>query len=385
MWILILFIPRVFLIAVTDSFAVVMNGVYNKYVAWWLWAGVLMIFLQVVIGGITRLTGSGLSITEWNVIMGTVPPMSEAHWNELFDKYKQFPQYKTMNPDMDLAGFKTIFFWEYFHRLWARVMLGLVFVIPFVYFLARRWLNTRLTVNLVGLFVFGGLQGLVGWLMVQSGLVDKPWVNPLKLSLHLMLAVVLFVWLVKLATTYAVDRSGFNVTPRMKTWLNVLIILLLVQFFFGGLMAGHKAALFFPTWPKIGDAWVPPYMLKETPWWINFLENKATIHFIHRNLAYVLTALILGWWWLESKRKGGALFNNLMAVLPIVVLLQVTLGILTVLNALGKIPIVYGALHQGVGLLLLTVLLLLRFGADGRFNWKPYGPQLARQEEVKGV
>jgi heme a synthase len=363
-----------------------MNAGYNKWVAWWLWTGVIMIFFQVVIGGITRLTGSGLSITEWNVIMGALPPMTEAHWQELFDRYKLFPQYKIMNADMDLAGFKTIFFWEYFHRLWARTF-AVVFLIPYVYFVFKRMISRKMAVQLFLLFAFGGVQGLVGWIMVQSGLVDRPWVDPLKLSLHLMLAIALYAMLLKIVSTYSIDRVGFNVTLRMKSWLTALIVIVSVQLFFGGLMAGHKAALFYPTWPKIGSEWLPSYMFTDSPWWINFFENKSLIHFVHRNLAYAIAVLSLGWWFVERHRNGSPLFNTLMTLLPVTVLLQVFVGILTVLNALGKIPIALGALHQAVGLVFFTVLLLLRFGPDGRFNWsrvasKPLANTASRKSET---
>ena len=342
---------------------------YNRYVAWWLWTGVAMVFFQVVIGGITRLTGSGLSITEWNVIMGALPPMSEARWQELFDQYKLFPQYKIMNADMDLHGFKMIFFWEYFHRLWAR-LFAVVFLVPYVFFVFKRIISKRMAVQLFLLFVFGALQGLVGWVMVQSGLVDRPWVDPLKLSLHLMLAVLLYTFLIRIVSTYSLDRAGFNVTSRMRSCLNALIGVVFVQLFFGGLMAGHKAALFYPTWPLIGSEWIPSNMFTDSPAWTNAVENKALIHFIHRGLGYVIAILVTGWWLVERKRNSSKLFNALMTFLPLMVLLQVTLGILTVMKALGKIPVALGVLHQAGALVLLTTLLLLRFGDDGRFNWE---------------
>lgn len=343
------------------------------WISRWLWLGVIMVFLQVVIGGITRLTGSGLSITEWNVLMGALPPFSESHWQQLFDKYKLFPQYKLVNPDMDLHGFKTIFWWEYIHRLWAR-FFAVVFLIPFVFFLFKRWINKKLALQLIGLFLFGALQGLVGWVMVQSGLKDQPWVNPLKLSLHLILAFLLYIFLVNITANYSLDKKTFISTKSMRNGLTTLVILLFVQVFFGGLMAGHKAALFYPTWPLIGGELIPSTMNTFEPAWMNIVENKATIHFIHRGLAYVIAIMATAWWWMHRRQKGNSLFNMLMTSLPIVVLIQVLLGILTVINSIGGIPIVLGVLHQAIALVLLTVLLLLRSNSVvQKFNWEKVG------------
>ena len=342
----------------------------RKWVSRWLWTGVVMVFIQVIIGGITRLTGSGLSITEWNVLMGALPPLSEAHWQTLFDKYKLFPQYSKVNPNMDLHGFKTIFWWEYIHRLWAR-FFAVVFLIPFVWFLIKGWITKKLALQLVGLFFFGALQGLVGWVMVQSGLKDQPWVSPLKLSLHLILAFMLYMFIVNIALHFSKPTSGFVPTKAMRNGLTTLVLVLFVQVFFGGLMAGHKAALFYPTWPMIGGEWIPGTMNTFAPAWMNLVENKATIHFIHRNLAYVIAIMITAWWWKHRKQKGTPLFNALMTSLPIIVLLQVVLGVLTLLQSIGGIPIVLGVLHQGVALVLLTALLVLRYGSRPiAYNWE---------------
>ncbi|MCY7362899.1 MAG: COX15/CtaA family protein [Ignavibacteria bacterium] len=331
----------------------------RKIIGYWLIAGLVMIYFQIVIGGITRLTGSGLSITEWNVMMGSLPPLSEAHWQELFNKYKQFPQFKIMNTEMTLSGFKNIFWWEYIHRLWAR-LFAIVFIIPFIYFIFKKWIDQKLALNLFFLFVFGAMQGLVGWIMVASGLKDNPWVNPLNLSIHLLLALFLFAFLLRLIIFYRKESEPIS-TFKMTRALNIFIALIAVQIFFGALMAGHKAALYYPTWPKIGEEWIPSNMNSISPAWLNIFENKAMIHFIHRNLAYLLAISLIVYWYMNRKINASSTFKLSFNLIPVAVLLQVFLGILTVINSLGSIPVVYGVLHQGVAIILLSLILLLRF------------------------
>ncbi|MFN7593425.1 MAG: COX15/CtaA family protein [Bacteroidota bacterium] len=324
----------------------------------WLILGLIMIFFQIIIGGITRLTGSGLSITEWDVIMGSFPPIQENDWLVLFDKYKQFPQYKIMNTEMNLSGFKTIFWWEYIHRLWAR-LFALVFIIPFIYFIYKKWLNNKLIVHLSLLFILGGAQGLIGWIMVKSGLKDNPWVNPLNLSFHLMMALFVYAYLLQIVSSYKrIKLSSPGV--RFILQLNLLIGLLTLQIFYGALMAGHKAALFYPTWPTIGSEWIPSAMNTYTPAWLNLFENKALIHFIHRGLAYILLIAFIAFWFHYRNHIISELRNWLQAV-PILVLVQVLLGIITVISSLGHIPALWGVLHQATAILLLTVMLYLRF------------------------
>jgi cytochrome c oxidase assembly protein subunit 15 len=325
----------------------------------WLLLGLIMIFFQIVIGGITRLTGSGLSITEWNVIMGTFPPMSETQWQELFEKYKQFPQYKIINNDMNLSGFKTIFWWEYIHRLWAR-LFALVFLIPFVYFIYRKWLSKKLIIHLSVLFLLGAAQGLIGWIMVKSGLKNNPWVDPLNLSIHLMMALFVYAYLLHVFAHYTQAKKYVPQQKSFIIYFNILILLLVFQIFYGALMAGHKAALFYPTWPKIGNDWIPSSMMSYEPAWLNLFESKALIHFIHRNLAYILACSLLLFWF--NNRKHIAINLKLyFDSIPIIVITQVLLGIITVINALGHIPALWGVLHQAVAIILLTVMLYLRF------------------------
>ena len=216
----------------------------HKIVYYWLLTGLVMVFFQIIIGGITRLTGSGLSITEWNVMMGTLPPLNDAHWQELFDKYKEFPQYKIMNSDMDLYGFKNIFWWEYIHRLWAR-LFAIVFIIPFIYFIYKKKIDQKLGSNLFMLFLFGALQGFVGWVMVASGLKDNPWVNPLNLSIHLLLALFLFSFLIRIIVGYKsemdlVNKLSESIEPQstfeLSKLLSALILLVFIQILLFDLM-----------------------------------------------------------------------------------------------------------------------------------------------------
>ncbi len=332
----------------------------------WLFVGLVMIFFQIVIGGITRLTGSGLSITEWNVIMGTFPPLSESHWQELFEQYKQFPQYKIMNSEMNLSGFKTIFWWEYIHRLWAR-LFALVFLIPFVYFIYKKWLSKKLIIHLSVLFVLGAAQGLIGWIMVKSGLKDNPWVNPLNLSFHLLMALFVYAYLLHVYANYSTGVKT-NTGHSFISNLYVLIALLIIQIFYGALMAGHKAALFYPTWPKIGDEWIPTAMITYEPAWLNLFENKALIHFVHRGLAYVLLILLIAWWYINRQSFNTNSLKSIYNSIPLLVSAQVILGIITVMNSLGHIPALWGVLHQAVAILLLTAFLYLRFRVKKEIN-----------------
>lgn len=318
-----------------------------------------MIFVQVLLGGITRLTGSGLSITEWNVIMGALPPLNENQWQELFEKYKQFPQYKIMNGDMDLSGFKSIFLWEYVHRLWARTF-GVVFIAGFLYFLYKRWIDKKFAVNLLLLFCLGALEAVAGIIMVKSGLKDNPWVNPLNLSIHLMLALFTFSYLLFITVSFVNGESGPSSSGLIK-WLNFFITLTFIQIFLGALMAGHHAALFYPTWPKIGEEWIPSNMITFHPVWLNIFENKAMIQFAHRGIAYILAISLIIFWFVKRKTISSVSIKTIFNYVPIVVLIQVLLGIITIINSLGKIPVIWAVLHQALAIILLTILLYMRF------------------------
>jgi heme a synthase len=334
----------------------------NKAVSNWLFFGVFMLIVQILLGGITRLTGSGLSITEWEVVTGTLPPLSETAWLGEFDKYKTTPQYKLLNTDFTLKDFQFIFFWEWFHRLWARLM-GMVFAIGFIYFLVKRYFKKEMVTPLIILFILGALQGAVGWIMVASGLVgDAVYVKPTRLAMHFILAMGLLCYTFWFALQLKVEKKQITANKSFHNFTLALLVLLIVQLLFGALMAGHKAATAAPTWPMINDAWLPASLFKESPLLINFIENKITIHFFHRNIAYLFTILIIVWYYRAAKVTGSHLFTATRFIPLLITLLQVILGIVSVLASPQIVPNQWGTfewmaqLHQLTGMCLLLSL-----------------------------
>ncbi len=321
----------------------------------WLLLGVLMLVVQVWLGGITRLTGSGLSITEWDLLMGVVPPLNQHQWEEAFALYKQFPQYRIMNPDMDLDGFKSIFWWEYVHRLWGRLLIP-AFLIPLIVFFVKKWITRGLLWRLLILFALGAVQGVVGWIMVASGLVDKPWVDPLKLALHLLLALLLIGLLYYWSLAYVASHNQAEHTG-LHRWAMGLLMLLGIQFFFGALMAGYKAAMFYPTFPKMGQYWVPPNLFSLEPWWHNFFENPSTIHFIHRVLGYAIVLTVVAGFGMRTVQQLTMAQHRALLTIVFLTIVQFFLGIMTVLHAQSKVPIGWASVHQLVGVLLLLATL----------------------------
>jgi cytochrome c oxidase assembly protein subunit 15 len=335
----------------------------NRAVAYWVLAGTGMLFIQVLLGGITRLTGSGLSITEWNVITGVVPPIHPDQWSAEFDKYKQTPQYHLLNSDFTLSDFKFIFFWEWIHRLWAR-LVGVVFIVGFVLLLFKRKLKSEMIMPLLTLFFLGFIQAVIGWIMVVSGLTGNAlYVQPAKLALHFIFAI----GLISYAFWFSL-RLLFPVTRvRNARWIRsfsiVLLILVFVQLLYGALMAGNKAAAVAPTWPQINGDWVPSNLFKESPFLLNFVGNGITIHFIHRNLAYLIL-IGVSLWTLRLFRSGIIRNQRTRLLLPLgLVLFQVILGILALLTSPGIVANHWVAfdwlalLHQLNGMLLLFSLI----------------------------
>lgn len=338
----------------------------NKVVAIWLLIGVGMIIVQVLLGGITRLTGSGLSITEWDVVTGTLPPMNGRQWLQEFDKYRQTPQYKLLNTGFGLNDFKNIFFWEWFHRVWAR-LLGFVFLIGFVYLVAKRCLRRDMVNHMMILFLLGALQGLVGWIMVASGLTgDAVYVKPTKLAMHFVLALGLLCYTYWFALVLLVDqRDRISASPiRNILWL--LLLLLSVQLIYGALMAGHKAATVAPTWPTINGSWYPETTWRDRPVLLNLIDNPITIHFIHRNLAYLITIFLIVWYRKSSSLNLPALTRRWLRFPLVLVVIQVMLGIFSLLFSPGIVPNRWGnfewmaQLHQlGAMFLLLSLVTML--------------------------
>lgn len=329
----------------------------------WLMTGLVMIFFQIVIGGITRLTGSGLSITRWEIVTGSVPPLNEAAWMAEFDLYKQTPQYQKINQGMSLSDFKFIYFWEFFHRFWARMMF-FVFVIPFFWFLGRGMLSRRILPRLGMVVALAGLEGFFGWAMVASGLIKRPWVNAYNLTLHLSMAMVIFSYL--LWTWFIVISPKIpdfsSRTFKRLAWVTLSVAF--VQIALGAMMSGSKAGLFFPTWPDMNGAYLPDVLLDGSHWtadsFIHYDTNPfmpALLHFLHRNTAYLLTALIIYFVWALRKEKISRGLRQSSAWLVGAVGVQVLLGIFTVINCKATVPVDLGVAHQAWAVILLSIIL----------------------------
>ncbi len=334
----------------------------QKQIAAWLMIGVGMIIVQVLLGGITRLTESGLSITEWKPITGTLPPLNDAAWQAEFDKYKVTDQFKYVHQNFTLKEFKFIFFWEWFHRTWARLM-GMVFLVGFIYFLVKKKFNKGMIKPMIILFLLGAVQGFIGWFMVKSGLVpEKYFVGHVELTTHFIAALGLLCYTLWFALSLTVKTEQRVINPPLKNFLYLLLFVLFIQLVYGGFMAGLRAAVSAPTWPDINGYFVPPTFSELTPFTRNLVANPLTIHFIHRGTAYLLFLLILLCWYQTRSISGNPLFSRLRLAILLLVLLQVLLGILTVLNATrpGSL-VVLGVLHQAVAMLLLMVLVSLLF------------------------
>ncbi len=313
----------------------------------WLWVVAIMVIAMVVVGGATRMTGSGLSITEWKPIHGAIPPLSLAEWQEEFEKYKQIPQYALLNPDMDLDGFKFIFWWEWSHRLLGR-LIGLVFAVPFVYFLVRGYMPRRLRWPMAGLFALGGLQGFVGWWMVASGLVERTEVSQYRLAVHLTLACLLLAAIVWVAEGLRPLRRGQPAPAGVRRLASVIVAAVLVQIFLGGLVAGLRAGWTYNTWPLIDGAFIPEGLTAQAPLWRNFFENPLTVQFDHRMVAYGVVVLAL--LYAVLARASVAVTGSL--VLLAAVLVQAVLGVLALIHV---VPLSLGLAHQFGAIVVLTI------------------------------
>jgi cytochrome c oxidase assembly protein subunit 15 len=339
----------------------------QKAVAIWIYIGVAMLLIQVILGGITRLTGSGLSITEWNVLTskGFLPPLNEQQWLAEFSKYKQTPQYQLLNADFTIHNFKFIYFWEWFHREWAK-LIAVVFIAGFVYLLAKKYMKPAMVKPLLILFLMGAMQGTIGWIMVKSGLTDDMvYVKPLKLALHFVFALVLicYAWWFALQLSVPKEQVISNNAVRGYNWL--IMAVLFFQLIYGALMAGHKAATAAPTWPTINGSWIPAHVLKPA---VNLVENKITVHFIHRGLAYLLIILTVGFTIQAQKITAATTAFLKTKWLPVLlILLQALLGVLAVITSPSIVPNRWGSfdwlaqLHQIVAMLYLLTMVWMLF------------------------
>ena len=321
-----------------------------------------MIIIQTLLGGVTRLTGSGLSITKWNPLFGILPPLNARQWNDAFEGYKQIGQYKFMNSAYTLSDFKSIFFWEWLHREWAR-SLFVVFVIGFIYFLVKKYFDRKMIRPFIILFLLGGLQGLIGWVMVASGLNDEHlYVDHIKLSIHFISAMILACYTLWFALQLLIPDEQRVTDKKLHADTLALIILLFIQLTYGSFMAGLKAAMSAPSWPKINDDWIPKSMLTDS-----YISNVLNVQFIHRGIAYLLLVFLV-WWFVKTIRTAKEQHSSLLlktSMWPmILVALQVALGIFTVLTANTIQPGKFGTfeilaeLHQMVAMILLMALMV---------------------------
>jgi cytochrome c oxidase assembly protein subunit 15 len=326
-----------------------------SYVRYWLFTGCFLIFFMVILGGITRLTGSGLSITEWNVIMGTLPPLSELQWNDAFEKYKQIPQFRQLNYDYTLGDFKKIFFWEYLHRLIGR-LIGVVFLVPFLFFLRRKWLSPALIRKALFLFALGGLQGFLGWFMVQSGLSERTSVSHIRLAIHLSAALLTFAFTWWFFLDLREDRDGDPPDRRLQHPVAVLLAIAGCQVIYGALTAGLHAGRIANTFPKMDGRWIPDGLDALSPGWMNATDNLLAVQFIHRSLAFLLLAGTLTLLLVSRKMQLSASQRRGMRVLALLVALQFLLGVITLLTHVSIVPAV---LHQSGAFFVVAALLFV--------------------------
>jgi cytochrome c oxidase assembly protein subunit 15 len=310
----------------------------------WLFVIAGLIGLMVVIGGLTRLTGSGLSITEWQPVTGVIPPLSDAQWQAEFGKYQGTPQYELLNRGLGLAGFKAIYWWEWTHRLLGRV-LGFVFLVPFLLFLRQHRIDRGIAVRLAIIFVLGAAQGVLGWWMVQSGLTGaRVAVSQYRLAAHLGLAMILFGYVFWTALEIGgARRTGIAAAMRFRPIALALVGLIFVQIILGAFMAGLDAGRAFSTWPTYAGAWIPVGLFDLSPWWINHFENHALVHFQHRTVGYLVAFVVVGLY--MALRSRGADKPLKIAGIHAVVLtvLQIALGVFTVVS---QVALPLAALHQ---------------------------------------
>ena len=327
----------------------------NKSVIIWLLSGCFLVFVMVVVGGITRLTNSGLSMTDWHLVTDTFPPLTEAKWQETFEQYKQFPEYQKINihNDFTLSDYKFIYFWEWFHRLIGRI-LGFVFIIPFVYFLIKKKIDKDTLNKCYILLGMGAFQGFLGWFMVRSGLIDNPDVSHFRLSLHLTFAFITFAYTLWVALDLIYPIRNKAILPLKKIAIFALVLLLL-QIIYGGFVAGLNAGLIHNHWPLMSDGQFlhESVILEKDTWLQRLTEGKSGVQFVHRTLAYVVVGLILFLFYkskkhsLTQQQKIG--LNTLVAI----VFIQFTLGVFTLLYS---VPLWLGLTHQVVAFFLLTAM-----------------------------
>ena len=331
------------------------NQAQNRAVAMWLLICCGLVFVMVVLGGFTRLTGSGLSMVDWRPLMGFLPPMSDAEWQRVFEMYQQSPEFQKVNSAFGVEEFKDIFWLEYLHRLLGRT-IGLVFFVPFVFFFAKGYIQRREWPKYALMFVLGGMQGLLGWYMVKSGLVDVPHVSQYRLTAHLVAAFIIYAYMFWVAMSLLFPRPRDASSHSWYGKTLALFIVISTTVVSGGFVAGLKAGKIYNTFPMMGDHWFPPGLFALEPFWRNFFDNMTTVQFDHRWLAITTFVLVVIYWSKVRKsdlpQRARAAVNALLHT----AVLQIVLGIATLLMA---VPVILGATHQAVAMLLFTVALYL--------------------------
>lgn len=325
----------------------------NRHVALWLFIVCAFVFAMIVVGGVTRLTESGLSMVNWQPVSGIMPPLNEAEWTAEFEAYKQYPEYQKINMGMSLDEFKNIFFWEYSHRLLGR-LIGLVFAVPFFIFMMRGKIKRTLKPHLWLMLFLGGAQGLLGWYMVKSGLVDRPDVSHYRLTAHLGLAFIIYIYMFRVALGLLMPISA-SAKGRPHGLTIAYLSLLFLQILLGGLVAGLHAGLVSDTWPLMMGQLIPDGLFYNDPWYMNMLDNPLTIHFEHRLTAYIVAIIAMGLWW-EMHSDSNASVRHAVNLVLLSVVLQIILGVLTIIN---MVPIQLAAAHQAGAVVALSAGLYL--------------------------
>ena len=325
----------------------------NKKVITWLLIGCTLIFVMVIVGGITRLTHSGLSISNYKLISGTIPPMNQVEWQEAFDLYKQYPEYQKLNYNMTLEEFKDIYFWEWIHRVIGR-FIGIVFIVPFLYFLIRKQLTKSTIRKCIVLLFLGGFQGFLGWYMVKSGLVDRPDVSHYRLAMHLTTAFLTFAFTLWVALDL-IYPSKKEIEKGFRNFIRVGFVILLLQIIWGAFVAGLDAGWIHNTWPLMSDGKLihETVTIEQSPVWKNFVEGKSGVQFVHRYLAYVVVVFIIAIWYKARKRATTTLQQKGANWLLGLVIVQFVLGVFTLLL---QVPVWLGVLHQVMAFFLLAAM-----------------------------
>lgn len=334
---------------------------HQRRIGIWLLVCCFVLFSLVMLGGATRLTGSGLSMVEWEPVTGVIPPMSEARWMREFEAYRASPEYQKVNRGMSLDAFKVIYWFEFGHRLLAR-SLGLVFALPLAWFWWRGWIPRRLRWPLLGIFGLGALQGWMGWYMVQSGLVDIPRVSPYRLAAHLSLALTIFAFMFRLALGLLMPAE--HRPHPMRRWTITLLAMTGLTIFVGAFVAGLRAGFVYNDFPLMAGQWIPDGFLGLAPLWRNFFENPATVQFMHRILALTTLALAVVAWWRQRSHSLDVGARRAFDILLTIVAAQAALGIATLML---YVPVVLGTLHQGLAVLVLGAVI----AADYRVSHAP--------------